>query len=385
MFYKNSSIDFTNLVNENNLKTPLLVYDEEQLDYTLHKVKNTFSKYDFLKLSYAVKASYSDFFLNKFSSLGMGCDVASRYEYDLIKDYSFQFVTTTAPYYSKEDMIYFSNENILIDFNSLDQIKQFVSIGISQEIGLRIRVSFPKWGDRNLGTYGEESRFGIELNQEIIDYISDNGLVIKRLHTHTGQMTPELFIYKVQYLLEICKFFDTIDTINLGGGLLHLLEDSERTIAALNRIDELLSTFYEENQRRINIIIEPGGAITLPFGYLVTKVISKQFLGNSTIVTVDSSAWNFLPWNIYKVENVSIGSESSSDGIEEKVKIAGCTLFEGDYFGVFDGKIKLHSFPSISVGDLLVVYASGGYSFTNSRRFNGIRLPIEYIYRNKRR
>lgn len=58
MFYKNSSIDFTNLVNENNLKTPLLVYDEEQLDYTLHKVKNIFSKYDFLKLSYAVKASY---------------------------------------------------------------------------------------------------------------------------------------------------------------------------------------------------------------------------------------------------------------------------------------------------------------------------------------
>ena len=82
---------------------------------------------------------------------------------------------------------------------------------------------------------------------------------------------------------------------------------------------------------------------------------------------------------------MSIGSESSSDGIEEKVKIAGCTLFEGDYFGVFDGKIKLHSFPSISVGDLLVVYASGGYSFTNSRRFNGIRLPIEYIFRNKRR
>ena len=29
MFYKNSSIDFINLVNENNLKTSLLVYDEE--------------------------------------------------------------------------------------------------------------------------------------------------------------------------------------------------------------------------------------------------------------------------------------------------------------------------------------------------------------------
>ena len=29
MFYKNSNIDFTNLVNENNLKTPLLVYDDE--------------------------------------------------------------------------------------------------------------------------------------------------------------------------------------------------------------------------------------------------------------------------------------------------------------------------------------------------------------------
>ncbi len=36
MFYKNSSIDFTNLVNENNLKTPLLVYDEE--DYFINSL-----------------------------------------------------------------------------------------------------------------------------------------------------------------------------------------------------------------------------------------------------------------------------------------------------------------------------------------------------------
>lgn len=36
MFYKNSSIDFINLVNENNLKTPLLVYDEE--DYFINSL-----------------------------------------------------------------------------------------------------------------------------------------------------------------------------------------------------------------------------------------------------------------------------------------------------------------------------------------------------------
>lgn len=157
MFYKDSEIDFATLVQKNELKTPLLVYDEMQLDYTMDRINTIFSKYDFLKLSYAVKASYSDFFLNKFSSFGMGCDVASRYEYDLVKGYPFEFVTTTAPYYSIEDMKHFTESNILIDFNSLDQIKQFVSIGISKEIGIRARVKFPEWGNQNIGSYGEES------------------------------------------------------------------------------------------------------------------------------------------------------------------------------------------------------------------------------------
>lgn len=63
MFYKDSEIDFATLVQKNELKTPLLVYDEMQLDYTMDRINTIFSKYDFLKLSYAVKASYSDFFL----------------------------------------------------------------------------------------------------------------------------------------------------------------------------------------------------------------------------------------------------------------------------------------------------------------------------------
>ncbi|WP_156009681.1 hypothetical protein [Streptococcus ruminantium] len=205
MFYKDSEIDFATLVQKNELKTPLLVYDEMQLDYTMDRINTIFSKYDFLKLSYAVKASY-------------------RYEYDLVKGYPFEFVTTTAPYYSIEDMNYFTESNILVDFNSLDQIKQFVSIGISKEIGIRARVKFPEWGNQNIGSYGEESRFGLELDQETLDYIFRNNLIIKRLHTHTGQMTPELLVYKVKYLLQFCKHFDSIDTINLGGGLLHLLE-----------------------------------------------------------------------------------------------------------------------------------------------------------------
>lgn len=385
MFYKDSEIDFATLVQKNELKTPLLVYDEMQLDYTMDRINTIFSKYDFLKLSYAVKASYSDFFLSKFSSFGMGCDVASRYEYDLVKGYPFEFVTTTAPYYSIEDMKYFTESNILIDFNSLDQIKQFVSIGISKEIGIRARVKFPEWGNQNIGSYGEESRFGLELDQETLDYIFRNNLIIKRLHTHTGQMTPELLVYKVKYLLQFCKHFDSIDTINLGGGLLHLLEDSEKTSAAFDRIEELVTNFYNKYQRNITIIMEPGGAITLPFGYLITKVISKQVIADDTIVTVDSSAWNFLPWNIYKIENLSLSDRFNNSYNYENVKVAGCTLFEGDYFGVFDGKVKLHNFSSISTGDLLVVYASGGYSYTNSRKFNGMELPREYVVKNERR
>lgn len=381
MFYKNSDIDFLDLVRKKSLVTPVVVYDDDQLNFTIKKIEKIFSKYDFLMLSYAVKASYSSFFLKKFSSAGMGCDVASRFEYEQIKNNPFRFVTTTAPYYSVEDMKYFTQESILIDLNSLDQIKQFKTLGISDEIGLRVRINFPEWGNQNLGTYGKESRFGVELTQKLLDYISNNKLKVKRLHTHTGQMTPSLLVYKVKYLLEICKHLTDVEIINLGGGLFHLLKDEEQIAEALSKVESIISEFYKDTNRKISIILEPGGAVTVPFGYLLTKVISKQLVDKSEIVTVDSSAWNFLPWNVYHIENLS--SKHSSKN--ELVKVAGCTLFEGDYFGVFDNSIKKHKLSEVKVGDLLVVHASGGYSYTNSRTFNGIGLPGEYVYYNDER
>lgn len=370
MFYKNSELNFLEILSQKKKKTPVVIYDSSQFKYTIEKIKSFFSVYNFIELSYAVKASYEEFFLENLSDIGFGCDVAGAGEYNLIRDKNFAFVTTTSPHYTDEDMKMFTKENILIDFNSLDQIQQFNKLNLSRNIGLRMRVNLPQDMRGNLGTYSYDSRFGMEFNEELVRYIENNNFCVKRIHTHTGQMTPEILIYKVEYLLKIAEYFKQITHIDLGGGVFHLFKSEEKLDTAMKEIELIIKKFNTKNERDIKLILEPGGALTIPFGYLVTEVVSVQKISEDTILTVDSSAWNIMPWSIYHVQNLS-----NLDGELEEVKIAGNTLFEGDFFGLEEGVAKKHLVKNVNPGDKLLFFAAGGYTFTNSREFNMIDKP----------
>ena len=372
MFYVNSNIDFKKIIDCS--KTPIIVYDLKQLQYTLDTVTKLFSKYPCFKLSYAAKASYNHMYLNMFSRYGFGCDVAGVYEYNIIKKFPFKFITTTSPYYSVEDMQTFASQNIVMDLNSKEQLKTFCELKVSKKVGLRLRIEFPEWAGTNLGTYGNNSRFGMDVDKELLDLIQVHEIDIVSIHTHTGQMTPEMLIYKIEYLLTICKLFNKVEIINLGGGGFHLLKESNKLDAAMQQAEILIEKFNDNNNREVSMIFEPGGAMTVPFGYLITTVISKQRIRSRIIVTVNSSAWNILPWSIYEVKTID-----NKSGKLEEVIIAGCSLFEGYFFGINDGIPKIHEIAEITVGDRLLFFASGGYTYTNSRTFNGIPLPAELV------
>lgn len=376
MFYRDSNIDFKKEIS--GKQTPLVIYDKEQLEYTIKKMVDFFSRYNVFNLSYAVKSSYNSMYLDMFSKYGFGCDVAGINEFEVVKKYPFKFITTTSPYYSDEDMKTFCKENIIIDFNSEEQINRFLNLGFSKDIGIRVRVKFPDWALGNIGTYGNDSRFGIEITDKFLNKICAKDINIVSLHTHTGQMTPEMMVYKVEYFLKICEFFEKVEILNLGGGGLHLLGDVKRLESAMDYVQKIVEEFNLKNNREIKIIFEPGGALTLPFGYLVTSVVSKQKIRGNLIITVDSSAWNILPWNIYDVKNIDSDSEN-----KENVIIAGCSLFEGDFFGMNGNVPKIHEIKKVSVGDRLLFHACGGYTYTNSRKFNSICLPDELIINRK--
>lgn len=363
-----------------NIRTPCVIYDKNQLENTLREVKKDIELIEGGKLNFAMKACYNKNILKIIADAGLGCDVASREEYLLAKSIGFSYITTTSPVYSCEDMKFFDKEGIILDLDSAEQIEQYLNIIGKGRIGLRVRIPIPV-AMENKGTFGLDSRFGIDiLNQKNIDLIQKSGLKVCRLHTHTGQMTPQILEFKVKYLLSIAEYFSDITSIDLGGGFFHLYRNREEMYNLIKKINRKVNEWKLKTGRDIKIEFEPGGAIVTPCGYLITQIesVKDNLMKDMTdvkVVTVNSSAWNIAPWHIPEV--VKLGNDT---GKFDKVVIAGNSLYELDFFGnVINGKYSIFKIPEPKYGDLLIISMMGGYTFTNARNFNLLEMPGEIV------
>lgn len=364
------------------VKTPAIIYDYQGMKDVVSRIQDDLTLVENAKLNIAVKATHTPHLLELYASWGLGCDVASVGEYHLAKKAGFKEITTTSPAYKKEDMEEFHREGITIDLDSISQIELYGGKFPGTEIGLRIRIPLPEELESE-STFGRDSRFGIDiLNHKLPSILKRYGLTVTRLHVHTGQMTPESLIYKAQYLLAIAEEFPNVHTIDYGGGLFHFYIDRIKTRRYLTLLNELILNWQSTHKRVLHTRFEPGGALLAGCGYLITSILSKEYqeFFCSEILTVDSSAWNLAPW--HKPQVISL----DSDAVEtEKFLIAGNTLYEGDFFGRdTNGKMMTFELPkSIEVGANLLFTASGAYTMTNSRLFNRIPLPAEYLLKGE--
>ncbi|NMH68114.1 hypothetical protein HF072_04910 [Bacillus sp. RO3] len=365
-----------------NVKTPAIIYDYHGMKDVVNRIQDDLSLVENAKLNIAVKATHTPHLLELYASWGLGCDVASIGEYRLAKKAGFQEITTTSPAYKKEDMEEFQCEDITIDLDSISQIKLYGSEFPNTEIGLRIRVPLPEELESE-ATFGRDSRFGVDiLNSDLPEVLEEYGLSVTRLHVHTGQMTPESLIYKAKYLLAIAEEFPNVHTIDYGGGLFHFYIDRTKTRHYLTLLNELILDWQNIHNRQIHTRFEPGGALLAGCGYLITSIVSKEYndFFSSEILTVDSSAWNLAPW--HKPQVISLNTDTLRT---ENFLIAGNTLYEGDFFGKdINGKMMSFELPeNIVVGGYLLFTASGAYTMTNSRLFNRIPLPEEYLLKGE--
>ena len=359
------------------VETPSVIYDFDHLEKVVSTLKSFLAPMPSLWLNYAVKACCNFEVLCFLAEMDIGCDVASVYEMELAIKAGFKKVTTTAPAYSATDMEQFNKNNITIDLNSLDQIKLYEkTIGNKDAIGLRLKVQCPSSLDGN-SDFESYSRFGVNiLDKELIEYLSNRELRVSRLHLHTGETSLRDFKYKLQYLLLVAEQFTSITEVILGGGIFLFISECVNRGNFLFEMQVIVDDWKSRLNRDISIYIEPGGALVSSCGFLVSTVMSREVLRNDIQrITVDSSSWNLMPW---ANPNVAILKQSGSKMY--KTAIAGCTLYEDDYVGLFDdsGMPRLYELCDLSANDRLLFSIMGGYTVTNMRRFNGMPAPKEY-------
>lgn len=153
-----------------------------------------------------------------------------------------------------------------------------------------------------------------------------------------------------------------IKWVNFGGGhfITHRDYQPDVLIAAVQR--------FRARYPHIEVLLEPGGAVVLNAGYLVTEVLDIV-TNNKTIAILDTSATAHMPDVLEMPYRPTIIGAGEAGEKTHSYQLAGRTCLAGDVIGEYSFDMPLH------VGDRLVFCDMAQYSIVKNTMFNGIPSP----------
>ena len=248
-----------------------------------------------------------------------------------------------------------------IVFNSFSQWKKFrgQALAAGRACGLRIN---PECSTQEHGIYdpcAPGSRFGVTLENFQPEELA--GLSGLHFHTLCEQNVDALEETLLAVEAKFGKWLHQMKWLNFGGGH-HITRadyDVERLIACIRRI---------QAKYDVEVYLEPGEAVALNAGFLVTTVLEIVENGIKTAI-LDTSASCHMPDVLempYRPQIIGAGEP------EEKAytyRLGGPTCLSGDTIGDYSFAAPL------AIGDRLVFCDMAIYSMVKNNTFNGMPLP----------
>ena len=241
-----------------------------------------------------------------------------------------------APAFSDSDFKELLNYCGHIVFNSFSQWKHFRALALEHsdiEYGLRINPEYSEIETELYNPCAENSRMGITLSNFEPDELDG----ISGLHFHTmceqNSDTLKRTIAKVEE--KFAPYLKQMKWINLGGG--HHMTRPDYDIETLIKCIE-----YVQNKYDVTVYLEPGEAIALNAGYLLTTVLDIVHNGMD-IAIIDASAACHMPDVLempYRPEIIGAGKPNE---LEYTYRIGAPTCLAGDIVGdySFDKPLKI--------------------------------------------
>ena len=168
------------------------------------------------------------------------------------------------------------------------------------------------------------------------------------------------------------KFGDLIPRLNLkwlnfGGG--HHITRPGYDIERLCRIVEDFRQRY-----RLNVYLEPGEAVALDTGVLMTTVLDIIETGGKCIAIVDTSATCHTPDVLEMPYRPRVLGAGEPDQYRHTYCIGGLSCLAGDLFGDYSFTHPL------KIGQRLVFLDMSHYTMVKNTTFNGVPLPAICLY-----
>ena len=386
-------VDASELAKE--FKTPLYVMDQELIETTIDKMKQSFQSNRFdTQIAYAGKAFLSIGMLKLVDAKELDLDVVSGGE--LYTAYKAGFPMDRVHLHGNnktveelEMAIEFGIKEIVIDNeDEIDKIERICrEKGKKQAVLVRIDPGIEAHTHHYIKTSGLTSKFGISLFQDnlfdIIKRLNDSEWIeFKGFHTHIGSQIFQsaFFIFALD---EIFKYLDklkkelgiVVHTVNMGGGFGVYYKEGDDP----KPIEEVLSeiiTYTEAMEIKYQIgfkelCIEPGRSIVGNAGTTLYEVGGiKETVGGKTYVFIDGGMSDNIRTALYQAEYEAGVVNKLNDTDVKEITLAGKLCESGDII-IEKGKLP----KATEIGDIVAVTTTGAYCYTMSSNYNRMMRP----------
>lgn len=376
--YKNNQLMAENLPVKQlaeQFGTPLYVYSRATLERHWHAFNNAFGEHPHL-VCFAVKSNPNIAILNIMAKLGSGFDIVSQGELErvLAAGGDAAKVVFSGVAKSHQEIARALEVNIRC-FNveseaELLRINQIAGeMGKIAPISLRVNPDVDAHTHPYISTGLKENKFGVSVEQarEVYKVAATlPNIKIVGMDCHIGSQLTELqpFLDAVDRLIVLMEQLKQdgirLKHLDLGGGLgvTYTDETPPHPTEYAKALWEKLSAFSE-----LEIIVEPGRAITANAGILVTKVEYLKSNESRNFAIVDAGMNDMIRPALYQAY-MNILEIDRTLAREEKIyDVVGPICETSDFLGK---QRKL----AIAEGDYLAQRSAGAYGASMSSNYN---------------
>ena len=359
------------------LKTPAYVIDEKKLIHNLEILKSV-EEHTGCHILLAQKAFSSYALYPLISQYISGTTASGIFEAELGHECMGKENHVFAPAFTDEDMDKLVKICDHVVFNSVNQLICHKEKCINNRVSFGLRVN-PEYSTQGAHAIYDPcapgSRLGVteENLKKALQKNPDALAGMEGIHFHTLceqnsddlEKTLNVVEQKFGFLLQS----DSIKWVNFGGGH-HITRDDydvELLIACIK---------YVQDTYKVDVYLEPGEAVALNAGYLVTEVLDKVDNGIETLILDASAACHMpdvleMPYTppLYGAKIVSQDEQEKNYDRKYVYRLSSYTCLAGDVIGDYAFEHE------INIGDRLIFMDMAIYSMVKNNTFNGIPLP----------
>ena len=218
-------------------------------------------------------------------------------------------------------------------------------------------------------------KFGAPIQDalSILDVANDSGIRINGLCFHVGSQaaTANTHADALATCLKLSKKvkekgLPEIARIDIGGGFpAHYIGEPVDFDSFCAPIRKVLADAPDH----IQVLAEPGRAISAPSMALVCKVIGRAKRGDGWWFYLDDGVYGAQSGRIFDGMNYRMSVFTSSN------EQSGC-VFAGPTCDSIDELGRYPEFPVLNMNDIIVFHEMGAYSLASATQFNGIAPPV---------